>query len=93
VAVAVTRRGASGPAAREAFLPEEAVTLDQALAAYTAGTAHQAGEEADAGRIAVGQRADLAVVAGDLASLPPKELHDVPVAGTWLAGREVHRVG
>ncbi len=93
VAVAVTRRGASGPAAQEAFLPEEAVTLDQALAAYTAGTAHQAGEEADAGRIAVGQRADLALVAADLASLPPGDLHDAPVAGTWVAGRQVHRAG
>jgi predicted amidohydrolase YtcJ len=93
VAVAVTRRGATGPAAREPFLAEQAVTLDQALAAYTAGTAFQAGEDGEAGRIAVGQRADLALVAGDLASLPPHELHEVPIAGTWVAGQEVHRTG
>jgi predicted amidohydrolase YtcJ len=91
VAVAVTRRGSSGPAAKEPFLPEQAVTLDQALAAYTTGTAYQAGDEAEAGRIAVGQRADLALVAGDLASMPPDDLRDVPVAGTWVAGRQVHR--
>jgi predicted amidohydrolase YtcJ len=93
VAVAVTRRGASGPAAREAFLPEQAITLDQALTAYTSGTAHQAGEEADAGRIAVGQRADLALVSADLATLPPEELHDAAVVGTWVAGQQVHRDG
>jgi predicted amidohydrolase YtcJ len=91
VAVAVTRRGATGPAAREAFLPDEAVTLDEALTAYTAGVAHQAGDDADAGVLAVGQRADLALVDGDLASLPPSDLPHVPVTGTWLAGREVHR--
>jgi predicted amidohydrolase YtcJ len=93
VAVAVTRRGASGPAAQETFLPEEALTLDQALAAYTAGTAHQAGDEADAGRLVVGQRADLALVGADLATLPPEDLHDVAVDGTWVAGQPVHRDG
>jgi len=38
IAVAVTRRGRSGPAAEHAFLPDEAITLDEALTAYTSGT-------------------------------------------------------
>ena len=93
IAVAVTRRGASGPGAREPFLPEEAVDLDAALTAYTAGSAHQAGDEAVAGRIEVGQRADLAVLDADLSRTSPEDLHHVEVAGTWLAGRAVHRAG
>jgi predicted amidohydrolase YtcJ len=93
VAVAVTRRGATGPAAQEAFLPGEAITLDQALTAYTAGTAHQSGDETDAGRLVVGQRADLALVGADLATLPPAELHEAAVVGTWVAGQQVHRDG
>jgi predicted amidohydrolase YtcJ len=91
IAVAVTRRGAHGPGAAEVFLPEEAVDLDAALTAYTAGTAHQAGDDADAGVLAVGQRADLTLLDADLATLDPGELHAVEVAGTWLAGEAVYR--
>ena len=91
IAVAVTRRGASGQGARAAFLPEEAVDLDTALSAYTAGSAYQAGDEDVAAGIAVGQRADLALLAADLSVLAPDDLHHVEVAGTWLAGVPVHR--
>jgi predicted amidohydrolase YtcJ len=91
IAVAVTRRGVHGPGAAEVFLPEEAVDLDAALRAYTAGTAYQAGDEAEAGVLAVDQRADLALLDGDLATLDAGELHGVEVAGTWLAGEAVHR--
>jgi predicted amidohydrolase YtcJ len=91
LAVAVTRRGRHGPAAREPFLPEQAIDLDQALTAYTAGTAFQAGDDEVAGTIAVGQRADLTLVAGDLHARPTQELADVPVEATWLAGSAVYR--
>jgi predicted amidohydrolase YtcJ len=91
IAVAVTRRGASGPGAAEVFLPEEAIDLADALAAYTAGTAYQAGDEDEAGMIAVGRRADLALLAADLATVAPSELPAVEVTGTWLAGDRVHR--
>ncbi|HSK23574.1 MAG TPA: amidohydrolase [Egicoccus sp.] len=90
IAVAVTRQVPGGHDDR-VFLPGERIDLDAALRAYTAGTAHQAGDEADAGTIAVGQRADLVVTAHDVLRVPPRELGDVDVDGTWLAGRPVHR--
>lgn len=93
IAVAVTRRGASGQAAAAPFLPEEAVSLDEALSAYTAGSAYQAGDEHDAGLLAVGQRADLTVVDADLATIAADDLHHVEVAGTWRAGNRVHTGG
>jgi predicted amidohydrolase YtcJ len=92
IAVAVTREVPGKPDI-PAFLPEERITLDQALTAYTAGTANQAGDEADCGVIAVGQRADLVVTAQDVLQVPARELGDVAVTGTWLGGRRVHREG
>jgi predicted amidohydrolase YtcJ len=89
IAVAVTRR-APGAAPDEVFLPEECIDLDAALGAYTRGTAYQAGDEADAGTIAVGQRADLVVTSQDLVRVPPREFGDVEVDGTWLRGRRVY---
>ncbi|MFA9430310.1 amidohydrolase [Egicoccus sp. AB-alg2] len=95
IAVAVTRQvpgeaPGAGAAGDEVFLPDERIGLDAALRAYTAGTAHQAGDEAEAGTIALGQRADLVVTAQDVLRVPPRELGDVEVAGTWLRGRRVH---
>lgn len=88
IAVAVTREVPGSPDVA-AFLPDERITLDQALAAYTAGTAFQAGDESDRGLLAAGQRADLVVTAQDVVRVPPRDLGDVEVAGTWLAGRPV----
>jgi predicted amidohydrolase YtcJ len=91
IAVAVTRRGASGVGAEAPFLPEQAITLDQALSAYTAGTAYQAGDELTAGTLTVGHAADLVVTGEDVTRMPPHQLDDVEVVGTWLRGKAVHR--
>lgn len=90
IAVAVTRRGASGIGADAPFLPEQAIPLDAALSAYTAGTAFQAGDEADAGTIEVGSRADLVLTSQDVTVVPPRELPDIEVEATWRAGVPVH---
>ena len=90
IAVAVTRQTPDGDPP-EGWLPDQRISLDQALTAYTAGTAYQAGDDADAGTIEPGRRADLTVVDAEVAALPARELADVEVSGTWLAGRRVHR--
>ena len=91
IAVAVTRRGAAGPGAETPFLPEQAITLSEALSAYTAGTAYQAGDEGAAGTLTVGAAADLVVTSEDVTRVPPDRLHQVEVVGTWLRGTAVHR--
>jgi predicted amidohydrolase YtcJ len=70
------------------WLPEERVTLEQALAAYTAGTAYQAFDD-DAGTLVPGMRADLCLLGADLAAMEPLELAAAPVRRTWLRGVEV----
>lgn len=60
--MAVHRRaaGSSDPA----WAPEEALSVDEALAAHTAAGAAAAGLESDLGRIAPGMLADFVVLSG-----------------------------
>jgi predicted amidohydrolase YtcJ len=71
------------------FLPEQALSLDDALTAFTAGSAYT-NHDPDAGRIEVGARADLAVLDEDLARLSGK-LSDASVVCTVAAGEIVYR--
>jgi predicted amidohydrolase YtcJ len=87
VAVAVHRQTDDGEPPG-GWLPEERLTLDEALAAYTAGTAYQAFDD-DAGTLEPGMRADLCLLGDDLLALPPLALSSAPVRRTWLGGVEV----
>jgi hypothetical protein len=89
LAVAVTRRNAAGEPVG-GWLPEERIPILQAIRAYTEGSAYQAFDD-DAGRIAVGQRADLIVLDRDITAVPGDEVADARVDETWLAGTQVFR--
>jgi predicted amidohydrolase YtcJ len=88
IAVAVTRQTPEGEPVG-GWLPEQRISLDQALSAYTAGTAHQSHDEGETGRLAVGQDADLVVTEQDVTRVAPLELAAVRVTGTWRRGTRV----
>ncbi|MCF2434796.1 amidohydrolase family protein [Streptomyces thinghirensis] len=71
---------------RDPHGPEQALTALEALRGMTVNAAYAAGEEDEAGRIAVGHRADLTVLAADPLTVPATELADVPVLLTVLDG-------
>ncbi|MFG2884102.1 amidohydrolase [Streptomyces sp. NPDC048297] len=71
--------------------PEQALTPLQALRGITLNAAWAAGEEDVAGRLAVGHRADLTVLAGNPLDVPDTELADVPVVLTVVGGRPTYR--
>jgi predicted amidohydrolase YtcJ len=79
--------------AREPFLPDQAVDLTTAFAAYTAGSAWVNGRDRTdgAGVLAPGHVADLAVLDRDPFAAPPDEIGAAGVVSTWVAGREVYR--
>ena len=89
LAVAVTRQTAKGVPA-SGWTPEERLSVQESLAAYTSGVAYQAFEEEHWGRLAVGQRADLVALAADPMTTDPLAWPDIPVVGTWLGGRRTH---
>jgi len=73
-----------------AWLPDQALTLQQALYAYTAGAAYAGGQEAHQGTLAPGKLADLAVLAEDPFTLPQDRIAGAEVAATLIGGELVH---
>lgn len=87
---AVTRRDYDGRPAG-GWHPRECLTLDQALAAATAGVAWAAGQEGRLGRIAPGLLADYTAPDRDLFAIPPRELRRVRADFTVLGGRIIQK--
>lgn len=73
--------------------PQEALTREQAVAAYTAGSAFAEFKEREKGQIAVGMLADLAVLSADVFSVPITEMEQIRSVLTMLGGRVVHETG
>ncbi|WP_088307961.1 amidohydrolase [Novosphingobium sp. B 225] len=72
------------------FLPEEAVSLDQALRVMTVWSARSMGEEAVKGSLEPGKFADMIVLSRDIAQTPPAEIHAITVRQTWVGGELVY---
>jgi predicted amidohydrolase YtcJ len=85
---ATTRQTLDGMPA-EGWFPEERVSLDTALRAYTVNNAWVAGEEAVKGSLEPGKFADLVVVDRDIFTVPPTQLMDADVLLTIVGGRIV----
>ncbi|WP_219420233.1 amidohydrolase [Pseudonocardia nigra] len=78
----VTRRTASGLVVG----PGQRLDVLDALAVYTAGSAHATGESAIKGRLTPGQLADFVVLGADLTAVDPAEIASVPIRSTWVGG-------
>jgi predicted amidohydrolase YtcJ len=74
----------------EAFLPDERLTLDQALAAFTIGSAYVNQLDAETGTIEVGKLADLALLDRKLGDPNAGPIGDARVVATWVEGVEVY---
>jgi predicted amidohydrolase YtcJ len=75
------------------FLPEQSLTLEEALFAYTRDAAYALFAENEVGRIAPGLAADFVVFGADPFELEPRALHERAaslVSATYVAGRQVH---
>jgi predicted amidohydrolase YtcJ len=93
-AVTRTSYGEDGAAGHEPFLPEQAVDLRTAFAAYTSGSAWVNGRDRTdgAGLLAPGHVADLVVLDRDPFAGPADEIGAARVSSTWVGGVPVHRV-
>lgn len=85
IQAAITRADADG----RPIAADQAITLDEALDAYTHGGAVASGDDELRGRLEVGLLADLTVVSGDLRATPPEALSTLTVTQTWVGGRQV----
>ncbi|MGW4566549.1 amidohydrolase [Streptomyces sp. NPDC004561] len=87
VHVAVNRTEPGGT--RPVFLPDERLSLGEALTAYTAGSAY-VNHLDEAGRVAVGALADLVVLDRDPFAGPPEAIAETAVALTYVGGERVY---
>jgi len=71
------------------WVPEQKVTLAEALEAYTLGSAYAEYQEKEKGTLEAGKLADVVLLSGDLFAVDPKKLRDVKVVATWVGGRQV----
>jgi predicted amidohydrolase YtcJ len=85
ISTAVTRQTPDGRP-EGGWIPEQRMSLDAALHAYTSGPAYQAGREHEAGALRVGMLADLCQLGANLYEVEPLAIPSVPVRGTWIAG-------
>jgi hypothetical protein len=86
---AVTRRRLDGSPGSEGWIPEQRITLMQALQAYTTGAAYAAGWEDRSGRLVPGCWGDLIVLENDPFTIPPDELPELKPVATMSAGEWV----
>jgi hypothetical protein len=86
---AVTRQDRSGMPPG-GWLPEQRLSLAEALAAFSAGAAYAAGQESELGMLAPGYQADLTIFEDDLFALPPEKLPAAGIAATVIAGETVY---
>ncbi len=70
--------------------PPEALTIEQAVTAYTRGSAYAEHAEREKGTLAVGMLADLAVLSQDIFTIPPPALPATRSILTLVGGRIVH---
>ncbi len=87
-AAAISRQGPDGEP-YGGWRPEERVTREAALAAYTSDGAWAGFAEGRFGRIAKGQRADFVLVDRDPLLATPAEIRATRVSETWVGGARV----
>jgi len=90
VYAAVTRRTLDGKNP-DGWIPEQKITLNEALRAYTAGNAWATFNENKWGTLAPGHYADVVVLDHNLFQMPPESLYTARVAVTIVGGKVVYR--
>lgn len=87
---AVTRQDPATHAPQGGWLPNERVSMVDALRAYTKGSAISAGREHELGTIEPGMLADLTVVDQNLFTCNPEDIQKTRVVATFVGGRCVY---
>ncbi|HAO88685.1 MAG TPA: hydrolase [Gammaproteobacteria bacterium] len=83
---AVTRKGMTGTV----YGLDEAITMEEAIRAYTALGAYLNFEEEIKGTLEAGKLADMVLLSEDLLTIDPERIMGVAVEKTWIGGELVH---
>lgn len=86
--VAINRRDPSG-FPEGGWIPQEKISIYEAMKAYTQMGAYSSFEEGKKGMLKPGYLADLVVFSEDLFSVEPMKTHQVKVEMTWVDGKKI----
>lgn len=86
---AVTRRTLDGAHDPDGWVPQERITVEQALRAYTGSAAYAGFDEGQRGMIKAGLLADLVMIDKDLTRIAAAEIRDARVMLTMVGGKVV----
>jgi predicted amidohydrolase YtcJ len=75
------------------WVPEQRITAEEALRAYTAGAAHASFEEREKGILARGMLADFVILDRDFTRIAPEDIRDARVLMTVVGGEVVFERG
>ena len=85
---AVTRRTIDGKTPG-GWVPEQKITVEQALRGYTSGSAYASFDEKKKGILKKGNLADLVILDNDITTIAPEKIRDVKVLTTIVGGKIV----
>ena len=74
----------------QGWFPEQKLTIQEAIAAYTMGSAYAEFQEHDKGSIEPGKLADMVLLSQDILTVAPAAIRDTHVLKTWVGGVEVY---
>ncbi len=72
------------------WIPEQKLTVDEALRAYTIDAAHATFEEKIKGSLEPGKLADFVMIDHDLTTIPPETIKDAQIVLTVVGGKVVY---
>ncbi|HTW32657.1 MAG TPA: amidohydrolase [Candidatus Sulfotelmatobacter sp.] len=84
---AVTRKSEDG---KQEFFPAQRITMDQAISAYTAGSAFAEFEEKEKGKLIPGMLADFTVLDRDVTAVSAEKILGTKVLRTVVGGKTVY---
>ena len=92
VYAAVTRRTLDGKNSK-GWVPDQKISVEEAVRAYTLGSAYAEFQESVKGSITVGKLADIVLLSRDIFKIDPKDIENVKVVMTLVDGRPVYEEG
>jgi predicted amidohydrolase YtcJ len=74
----------------QGWFPEQKLTIQEAIATYTLGSAYAEFQEHEKGSIEPGKLADLVLLSQDVLNIAPAAIRDTHILKTWLGGVEIY---
>ena len=72
------------------WVPEQKLTVPEAVEAYTMGSAYAEFQEKEKGSITPGKLADFVILSDDIFHIPPASIKNVKVEATFVGGKVVY---